>query len=37
LTVKEHLEFYANVKGVVRRFRQEIVEKQMTEMDLKEF
>lgn len=37
MTVREHLEFYAKVKGVVDRYRVPIVEKQMEEMDLKEF
>jgi ABC-type multidrug transport system ATPase subunit len=37
LTVREHLEFYANVKGVIGRIRRQIVEKQMLEMDLMEF
>lgn len=37
LTVKEHLEFYAMVKGVLRDFRQRIVERQLDEMDLREY
>lgn len=37
MTVREHLEFYAKVKGVIERLRGPVVERQMEEMDLKEF
>jgi len=34
LTVREHLEFYASMKGVRGDLREELVEKQVKEMDL---
>jgi len=37
LTVKEHLEFYAVMKGITAQYRQRIIEKQIDEMDLREF
>ena len=37
LTVREHLEFYAKVKGVIGRIRSQIIENQILEMDLIEF
>lgn len=37
MTVREHLEFYAAVKGILRNFREQIVERQLDEMDLREY
>jgi len=37
LTVKEHLEFYADVKGVIQPLRAKLVQKQLQEMDLVEY
>ena len=37
LTVREHLEFYAVIKGVLKRYRAKVVNKQIDEMDLREF
>ena len=34
LTVQQHLDFYANIKGVRRDFLKELVEKTLKEMDL---
>ncbi|TNV87329.1 hypothetical protein FGO68_gene5519 [Halteria grandinella] len=37
LTVREHLEFYAAIKGVVSRLRTRLIQKQLEDMDLLEF
>ena len=37
LTVKEHLIFYAHIKGVVPRMRDIVVERQLIEMGLEEY
>jgi len=37
LTVKEHLEFYAHIKGVVPGMRRTVVERQLVEMGLEEY
>jgi ATP-binding cassette, subfamily A (ABC1), member 3 len=37
LTVREHLEFYAAVKGILADYRERLIEKQLEDMDLKEF
>lgn len=37
LTVKEHLEFYAHIKGVVPRMRRTVVERQLVEMGLEQY
>lgn len=37
MTVREHLEFYAKVKGILRDYRVQLIEKQIDEMDLREF
>ena len=37
LTVKQHLEFYADVKGVRSDVQEELVAKQIQEMDLAHF
>lgn len=37
LTVREHLEFYAAVKGVIVAYRERLIDKQIDEMDLREF
>jgi ATP-binding cassette subfamily A (ABC1) protein 3 len=37
LTVKEHLEFYAHIKGVVPRMRSTVVERQLIEMGLEQY
>lgn len=37
LTVKEHLEFYAHIKGVVPRMRRTVVERQLIEMGLEQY
>ena len=34
LTVKQHLDFYATIKGVRSDYRDELVQKQLKEMDL---
>lgn len=35
--MREHLEFYAKVKGVLANLRTAIIEKQLDEMDLREY
>ena len=37
LTVREHLEFYAIIKGILAEYRERIIEKQIEEMDLRDF
>jgi ATP-binding cassette subfamily A (ABC1) protein 3 len=37
MTVKEHLEFYAKVKGILDQYRSIIVKKQIEMMDLTDF
>lgn len=37
MTVREHLEFYANLKGIAQQYRERLVEKSIDEMDLREF
>mmetsp|Transcript_19094 Transcript_19094/g.21991 ORF Transcript_19094/g.21991 Transcript_19094/m.21991 type:complete len:511 (-) Transcript_19094:36-1568(-) len=37
LSVKEHLEFYAHIKGVVPRMREIVVNRQLVEMGLEEY
>jgi len=37
MTVREHLEFYAKVKGVLIELRERIVERQLDEMDLRDY
>lgn len=37
LTVKEHLQFYAVMKGITAEYRDRLIEKQIDEMDLREF
>ena len=37
LTVKEHLNFYAKIKGVPQNVRHFVVEKQLDEMNLREY
>lgn len=37
LTVKEHLEFYARIKGVIPEMRDEVVQRKMAQMDLLEY
>jgi len=37
LSVKEHLEFYAHIKGVVPRMRNTVVERQLIEMGLEQY
>jgi ATP-binding cassette subfamily A (ABC1) protein 3 len=37
LTVKEHLQFYAVMKGITSEYRDRLIEKQIDEMDLREF
>ena len=37
LTVKQHLEFYANIKGVRIDFLDELIEKTLKEMDLSSY
>jgi len=37
LTVKEHLEFYVKIKGVIPSMRKTVVERQLTEMNLNEY
>ena len=34
MTVREHLEFYARIKGIREEFREELIDKQIKEMDL---
>jgi len=34
MTVIEHIEFYARIKGVIPSLRRNIIEKLLTEMDL---
>lgn len=34
MTVKEHLQFYATIKGVRADYMDELVEKQIKDMDL---
>jgi ABC-type multidrug transport system ATPase subunit len=37
MTVREHLEFYAKVKGVLTHIRERIIERQLDEMDLRDY
>jgi ATP-binding cassette, subfamily A (ABC1), member 3 len=37
MTVLEHLQFYAKIKGILGKFRDEIIQKQIEEMDLTEY
>ena len=37
LTVQQHLDFYARIKGVRADYREELIEKQIREMDLTNF
>ena len=37
LTVLEHLQFYAKVKCILREYRDEIIDRQIREMDLKDY
>lgn len=37
LTVLEHLELYASIKGIKKTLRDRIVQKQMVDMDLKQY
>jgi ATP-binding cassette, subfamily A (ABC1), member 3 len=37
MTVLEHIEFYARIKGVLPSFRERLINKMITEMDLDEF
>jgi len=37
LTVREHLEFYANLKGITQEYRHDMIEKQIDEMDLRDY
>ena len=37
LTVKQHLDFYARIKGIKKEFREELIEKQIKEMDLLDY
>lgn len=37
MTVKEHLTFYAKMKGVYRSLRSRIIDKQIRDMDLEEY
>jgi ATP-binding cassette subfamily A (ABC1) protein 3 len=37
LTVKEHLQFYAVVKGITEDVRDRLIEKQIDDMDLRDF
>ena len=37
LTVRQHLEFYANIKGVQSDFLDELIEKTLKEMDLSSY
>ena len=36
-TVKEHLKFYANIKGVLPHMQEEVIQKQIIEMALTEY
>ena len=36
MTVEEHLDYYAKIKGVKKELRQQLVEKQIKEMNLEE-
>jgi ATP-binding cassette subfamily A (ABC1) protein 3 len=37
LTVKQHLEFYASIKGIRKDMREELILKQIKEMDLTDY
>jgi len=37
MTVLEHLQFYAKIKGILIKYRDEIVKRQIDEMDLGEY
>ena len=37
LTVRQHLEFYSQIKGVREDYREELINKQINEMDLNVF
>jgi ATP-binding cassette subfamily A (ABC1) protein 3 len=37
MTVIEHLQFYAKIKGILRKYREEIIRRQIEEMDLSEY
>lgn len=37
LTVREHLAFYATIKGVRRDLKSELIDKQIKEMDLVDY
>lgn len=37
MTVRQHLSFYARIKGIRSKYRDELIEKQMKEMDLLEY
>lgn len=34
MTVREHLDFYARIKGIKSEYLEELIEKQIKEMDL---
>ena len=37
LTVRQHLEFYARIKGIREDFRDDLIEKQIKDMDLTDY
>lgn len=37
MTVEEHLDYYARIKGIVKSKRQPLIEKQLKEMNLEEY
>lgn len=36
MTVEEHLDYYARIKGIVKEKRKELIEKEIKEMNLEE-
>lgn len=36
MTVEEHLDYYSRIKGIVREKRQELIDKEIKEMNLEE-
>ena len=37
MTVEEHLDYYARIKGIIKAKRQPLIEKQLKEMNLEEY
>lgn len=36
MTVEEHLDYYARIKGILKEYRKQLVEKQIKDMNLEE-